>query len=122
MSDKLELIRKRLDARAKQAATEPLFEMTNNDERERVWRAIEANGLRIDKLQATLEAIQASMPRSMLTDEESRYVQLGFKRQLKNLELKQKIIDGGVMGLLAIIAGGLFILVKEWAQAHGFKP
>ena len=133
VAERLDALRKRLQERQRQAAAEPLFDVSNDDERSRVWRAIEMNGLRIDDISARIDDLQASMretitqavkdsmPRALLTDEEHRYVQLAIKRESQRIAFRQKVIDNTLTGLVWALVVGLGVMVKEYLVAHGWK-
>lgn len=65
-------------------------------------------------------AITSSAP--VMSDEERRWVQMAMKRQAQSIELRQAIITHTFKGLIWAGVIALFILFKEWAMAHGFKP
>ena len=65
-------------------------------------------------------AITSSAP--VMSDEERRWVQMAMKRQAQSLEFRQAIITHTFKGLVWAAVIALFILFKEWAMAHGFKP
>ena len=100
--------------------------MTNNDERDRVWKAIEANGIRIDNLQDTIhdtitQAVRDAMPRALLSDDEHRYVQAAIKKQTQSIAFRQKIIDNTLTGLAWALIVGIGVMAKEYLVAHGWK-
>ena len=104
----------------------PLYEINNNEERDRVWRGIEANGVRIDELRDTMretitQAVKDAMPRALLTEEEHRAVQLVIKKQTQSIAFRQKIIDNTVTGLVWALVVGLGVMVREYLVAHGWK-
>lgn len=125
MSDRLEALRKKYDER-REANKPSMFSMTSDDERERVWRAIEANGVRIDDLRDTMretitEAVKDSMPKALLTDDEHRYVQTAIKREAQKLAFRQSVIDKTLTGFVWALVVGLGVMVKEYLVAHGWK-
>lgn len=127
MAEKLEALRKRMAERHLQEQGVPLYEMNNNEERDRVWRAIEANGVRIDDLRDSMretitQAVKDAMPRALLTDEEHRYVQTAIKRESQRVAFRQSVIDKTLTGLVISLLGGLLVMTKEYLVAHGWKP
>lgn len=105
---------------------EPLFEIQNSEERDRVWRAIEANGVRIDHLQETIQttiiqAVRDAMPRALLTEEELIAVQLVIRKQAQSIAFRQKIIDNTVTGLVWMLVAGVGVMVREYLMSHGWK-
>ena len=112
MAEKLEALRKRLAERHLQEQGVPLYEMNNNEERDRVWRAIEANGVRIDELRDSMretitQAVKDAMPHALLTDEEHRYVQAAIKREAQKIAFRQSVIDKTLTGLVWALVVGL---------------
>ena len=126
MAEKLEALRKRLAERHLQEQGVPLYEMNNNGERDRVWRAIEANGVRIDELRDSMretitQAVKDAMPHALLTDEEHRYVQAAIKREAQKIAFRQSVIDKTLTGLVWALVVGLGVMAKEYLVAHGWK-
>jgi len=103
-----------------------MYEMSNNEDRDRVWRAIEANGARIDHLQETIQstiikAVKDAMPRALLSEEELIAVQLVIRKQAQSIAFRQKIIDNTVTGLVWMLVAGVGVMVREYLMSHGWK-
>ena len=126
MAEKLDALRKRLAERHLQEQGMPLYDINNNEERDRVWRGIEANGVRIDELRDTMretitQAVKDAMPRALLTDDEHRYVQTAIKREAQKVAFRQSVIDKTLTALVISLLGGLGLMVREYLVAHGWK-
>lgn len=126
MAEKLDPVRKVMQERKSQEHSKPSFEMNSTEERDRVWRAIEANGMRIDHLQETIQttiiqAVRDAMPRALLTEEELIAVQLVIRKQAQSIAFRQKIIDNTVTGLVWMLVAGVGVMVREYLMSHGWK-
>ena len=100
--------------------------MSIEDERAQVWRAIEANGTRIDNLETVMEqtvtrAVKEAMPTALLNAEEYRWVQLAIRREAQSIAFRQSVIDKTLTGLVWALIVGMGIMVKEYMTAHGWR-
>ena len=98
-----------------------------DDERVRFWRAVEANGTRIDVLerdmhQTVTQAVKDAMPTALLSDEEHRWIQLAIKQKSQSIEFRQGVIDKTLTAFVWALILGVGIIVKEYFSAHGWKP
>lgn len=105
--------------------------MTPDDERAAFWKALHTVDDRVTALEAVVntrndlmrESIQAAvkeaMPKSLLSDEEHRWVQLAIERQVQMIAFRRAVIEKTLLGLIwaGIIAAGL--VVKDYAVSHG---
>lgn len=100
--------------------------MSIDDERERVWSAIQTNGDRItqlrDDMTATVrDAVREAMPSALLSDEQHRWVELAIKKEAQSIAFRQSVIDKTLLGLIwAALAGGGYVL-KSWLESRGLK-
>lgn len=98
-----------------------------DDERIRFWRAIEANGNRIDDLerdmhQTVTRAVKDAMPTALLSDDEHRWIQLAIKQKTQSIEFRQSVIDKTLTAFVWALIVGVGIIIKEYLAAHGWKP
>lgn len=105
--------------------------MTPDDERAAFWKAVHTVDDRVTALEVVVntrndlmrESIQAAvkeaMPKSLLSDEEHRWVQLAIERQVQMIAFRRAVIEKTLLGLIwaGIIAAGL--VVKDYAVSHG---
>ena len=101
--------------------------MSIDDERERVWSAIQTNGDRItqlrDDMTATVkDAVREAMPSALLSDEQHRWVELAIRKEAQSIAFRQSVIDKTLVGLIWAVILGAGIVLKENMQAHGWKP
>lgn len=101
--------------------------MSIEDERAQVWRAIEANGTRIDSLETVMEqtvtrAVKDAMPNALLNAEEHRWVQLAIRKEAQTIAFRQSVIDKTLTGLVWAMIVGAGIILKEYFASHGWKP
>lgn len=101
--------------------------MPLDEERARVWRAIEVNGDRLTELREGLPemiktAVQDAMPNALLSTEEHRWVQLAIKRESQTIEFRRAVIEKTLTSLLWSAVLGAGIVLKEYLSAHGWKP
>lgn len=101
--------------------------MSGNKDIESVWRAIHATDERVTALHADMHetvttAVKAAMPRALLNDDEYRWVQLAIKRESQTIAFRQAVIEKTLMGLIWAAVVGAGLILKEYAQNHGWKP
>lgn len=101
--------------------------MSLDEERARFWNAIEANSARLDGLERDMHhtvtrAVQEAMPNGLLNAEEYRWVQLAIRKEAQSIAFRQSVIDKGLTMFLLGLAGGFFLVIKEYLAAHGWKP
>lgn len=100
--------------------------MTIEDERARVWAAIDFNGERITELRESMrdvikEAVQEAMPTALLSDDERRWVQLAIKKEAQSIAFRQSVINKTLLGLIWALIAGAGYIVKGWLESKGFK-
>ena len=98
--------------------------MSIEDERERFWKALEANGKRIDELEQTMqeiitEAVRDAMPVAMPTAKQLLYIDMAIEQQAKSAKFRDAVIEKTLVALIwaGVIAIGL--VFREYAITHG---
>lgn len=100
--------------------------MPLDEERARVWRAIEVNGERLTELTEDLpemikDAVERAMPSALLSTDEHRWVQLAIKRESQAIEFRRAVIEKTLTSLLWSLVLGAGIIFKEYLSNRGFK-
>lgn len=65
------------------------------------------------------EAVQESMPQSMLTPEEHAWVKLAIRREAQMIDFRRAVIEKTLAGLIWAGIVGLGIAVREYLISHG---
>ena len=103
-----------------------------------VWSEIHASRDRIVELETRLDerkdlmketieaavesAMKSSLPKTVLTDEEHRWIQLAIRSEAQSIEFRRAVIEKSFTGLVWALIVGIGMILKEYFTAHGWRP
>lgn len=105
--------------------------MKPEDEREAFWAAVHTVDDRVTALEATVttrnemmreaiqNAVREAMPTALLSDDEHRWVRMAIQREAQMATFRRAVIEKTFIGLVWAGIVGLWIVVREYAIAHG---
>lgn len=105
--------------------------MRPEDEREALWKALHTVDDRVTALEATMrtrnellkesiyEAVKASMPAAMLSDEERIWLQEEIKKKSQSIAFRRKIIESAAIWAIPLIILAILTVFREYVIAHG---
>jgi hypothetical protein len=76
---------------------------------------------KVGRMATSLEEIKHTLEHQLSADE-SRWVKLAIERESQSIALRKAIIEKSLTGLVWMVIVGFFLILKDWAVAHGYKP
>lgn len=71
---------------------------------------------------AVESAVKAAMPKTPLTDDEHRWIQLAIQSEAQSIAFRRAVIEKSLTGLVWALIVGIGMVLREYFTAHGWKP